>query len=103
MVEAYNISNAVATWFVPMLTFALSLAAFIQSRSNVRPKPVPHGREFVSVTRYKRLLRSHARLAARVEALEELNGRAPITVPGETLSNLVSRAATEVAADIPRG
>ncbi|KAH8653133.1 hypothetical protein BGZ60DRAFT_533325 [Tricladium varicosporioides] len=103
MIEAYNISNAVATWVVPILAFTLSLATFIQSHYNVRPKFVQDGREVVSVASYKRLERSHAKLVARVAALEELHGTAPITVPGETLSNIVSRAATEVAANIPRG
>jgi hypothetical protein len=103
MVEAYNISNAVATWVIPMLAFALSVATFIQSHYNVRPKLIQDGRELVTIARYKRLELSHAKFIARVAALEELHGKAPSTVPGETLSNLVSHAATKVAADIPRG
>jgi hypothetical protein len=103
MVEAYNTSNAVATWVLPILAFALSLATFIQSHYNVRPTNVQNGPEFVTLIRYQRLESSHAKLVARVAALEELHGKAPITVPGETLSNLVSHAAAEVAADIPRG
>jgi hypothetical protein len=51
MVEGYNISNAVATWVVLMLAFALSLATFIQSHNNVRPKLVQDGRELVIVAR----------------------------------------------------
>ena len=51
MVEGYNISNAVATWVVLMLAFALSLATFIQSHNNVRPKLVQDGRGLVIVAR----------------------------------------------------
>ena len=66
----------------------------------MRPKLVQFDRELGIVACYKRLGLGHAKLVARVAALQELHGKAPSTLSCETLNNLVSHAATEVAADI---
>jgi hypothetical protein len=90
MTEAYNIANAVATWVMPILAFALSLATFIQSHYNVQPKYVQGGRELVSVVRYNALAASHGKLVTRVAALGKLHGKAPRTVT--SISTIASQS-----------